>query len=250
MIVRIFILLAALVLFFIEAAFSQADISNYSLFGNYGLIETPTARFGSDKDISLSVSYMPEKHRVLIAKPLASPELHYNLDLIFLPFLEITGTLIRPLNIKEQAWGIGDRGIKMRLRLLQESEKLPAIVIGVHDPAGANTNNGAVYIVISKKMSITDKIIIDSHLGFGFDITKEFWESTTLFMERGDKNISRLTGLFGGIHIKYKNISLLSEYDTNRINCGVAFSINKYLNVRVVSIDFNSIAYGIGIKLY
>ena len=100
----------------------EINYEHISLFGNYGIIEIPTARFGNDADLNLSISYMPEKYRVLRSKPLPFSELHYNASIMFLPFMEITASLIRPNNLSEQGWGIGDRSYKIRFLLLNENK--------------------------------------------------------------------------------------------------------------------------------
>ena len=240
----------SLSLIFIHSIAHTQSKSNYSIFGNLGLIETPTARFGNDKDIGLTVTWLPEKYRVLRAKPIAAPEFHYNLDIIFLPFLEVTATLIRPTNMKEQPWGIGDRSFKIKLKLLEEKVYTPAIAFGIHDPGGANTNSGAVYFNASKKFVLQDNIKIDSHIGYGFDISTPFWEKSHLFSSDGEKNHSRLSGIFGGVEVSYKKFNFLTEYDTDKFNCGAGFFLLNEILIRIVYLNMEVFSISITVELY
>ncbi len=219
-----------------------------SLFGNFGIIETPTARFGNDKELNLSISYLPEKYRVLRSKPLPFSELHYNASIMFLPFVEITASLIRPNNISEQGWGIGDRGYKIRFLLLKENKNRPNIVFGIHDPMGANTHQGAIYFAASKRVEFKNSLNIDFTFAYAFNIKNRLIQKTHLFKMDSTFTDTRLSGIFGGIVLNYKDISLMTEYDTQKINTALSYYFFKHFNVQITLLGLDKLSFGFGFR--
>ncbi len=225
---------------------AQVSKSNISLLGNHGLILTPSARHGNDKELNLNIGYFPEQYRILTQKPLPFNEWHTNVTIMFLPFLEVTATLMTPDNLNEQGWGIGDRSYKAKLHFLQETKFLPSLAVGIHDPFSTNTNQGAVYIVGTKNIVISTHINADVNFGHGFDIQKELWVKTGLFQDNPEDNLSQLKGFFGGIQVKYgNNYSLLFDYDTEKLNVGFSAMFLKYFTSHIYFLGLDGFSFGI-----
>lgn len=216
-----------------------------SIFGIHGIIGIPSARMGIDREMNLSIGFVPQKYKILPDKDFAFNEWHYNFRMTFVPFLELEATLIRPDNIKEQPWGIGDRSFKGRLLIMKEKARLPAVTIGISDPLGANTNQGAVYLV-SSKLFQWKFFHIDTHLGYGFDIQKPFWEKTHLFQDDGSLNQSHLKGIFAGVQLEYKDLSFMFEYDTEKINSGFYFHFLRYFSAGIYTLGFDRLSAQLG----
>ena len=216
-----------------------------TILGNSGLITTPTARFGADRQMQLSYFHVPEKYELLHDKKESSDEQHISFSLMFLPFMEASASLIRPYN---QWWGIGDRSYKVRFRLCNEKKVLPAIAIGIHDAISSNTRQGAVYFVGSKKVDLKNGWTIDGHLGYAFDITDEWLETTHLFQDDSKQNETLLTGVFGGVDLSYRRYNLLLEYDTEKVNLGTSVFIWKYFYAQLSLLGFDALSAGISAR--
>lgn len=228
---------------------AQVSASTISLLGNQGQILTPSARKGNDRELNFNIGYFPAKYRILKQKPIPFNEWHTNMTIMFVPFLEVSATLMTPDNLDEQGWGIGDRSYKAKFHLVEEGEILPAIAIGIHDPLGANTNQGAVYIVGTKEFLINTELNMDANLGYGFDIQKDFWVKSGLFQDETANNISHLKGFFGGIQCIYRsNYSFMVDYDTEKFNMGASAIFLKYLSAQVYLLGFDEISFGLSAR--
>ena len=219
-----------------------------SLFGNFGNIETPSARFGNDKELNLSISYLPEKYRVLRSRPFAFSEWHYNASLVFIPFIEVAASLIRPDNIRDEAWGIGDRSYKIRFLLLKEKKYLPNLVFGIHDPMGANTHQGAVYFVGSKLINLKQNLSLDVTAGYAFNIENSFWHELPVFHYDSTFSATRLKGVFGGVILKHKTFTLLAEYDSNKFNTGLSYCFLKHFSAQILLLGLDEFSFGVGFR--
>jgi len=156
-------------------------------------------------------------------------------SIAFLPFAELSINLTRPYsNIRpgflagtdaHRNWGIGDRSYALRLRVLEETEKLPAVLIGVQDLIGTGffrTN----YIVLSKSKRWQD-VYFSANAGYG-----------------RAKNSRRdyLQGIFGGIQTTWKQLNTTVEYDTQQVNLGVGYNFKNriFLNLALIEAKYFS----------
>lgn len=143
----------------------------------------------------------------------------------YLPFLEGTAMVVRPDNY---AGGIGDRSVHIKLRLLGEDGRWPALALGAQDffgikklhwePADAQ-KFAELYAVASKNLHL-NHLAISLHLGYGTD-----WLPAQ----------SRyLDGFFGGIVITpHRYLSVLAEYDAKKINAGVRLHPCSHLQAQL-----------------
>ena len=237
--------LALLLLPFVSVSQVYNQSPATTLLGSYGCITSPTARFASDRTLFLGMATMPERYQIITDKEHDAPENLINFSLMFLPFMEVSAHLIRPVDISENPFGIGDRSYKVRFFLLKEKEKRPALALGIHDPVSTNTRQGAVYLV-SSKLFQWKFFHIDTHLGYGFDIQKPFWEKTHLFQDDGSLNQSHLKGIFAGVQLEYKDLSFMLEYDTEKINSGFYFHFLRYFSAGIYTLGFDRLSAQLG----
>ena len=124
-----------------------------SLTGLTGLLNVPTAELLKDGEISLGVSYLNKKY--LSASFKNDDGLAYYVTLGFLPFTELS---IRFTKRMAPADALGDRMFSFRIRVIQEKEVIPSILIGIHDPIHSTENRTnrftAAYLVITKNILI------------------------------------------------------------------------------------------------
>lgn len=230
-----------------QAGAQQTSGAHVAVLGMHGGVTTPDARFGADGEINVATSFMPEQYAILTDKAAPASEYMINFSMMFLPFMEASAHIIRPANIQEHFFGIGDRSYKIRFKLLNERSYLPALALGIHDPIATNTRQGAVYLVGSKQLELRSSMLADLSLGYAFDLKDPFWEQTKLFQKVSNNNQSHLNGWFGSAKLNYKAHVLLFDYDTERFNAGYSVLILKKIRAGVYTLGFNELTYQIGI---
>jgi len=110
-------------------------------YGQTGLIEMPTARFAPDGQFAFSVSAMQAQDR-------------YALQFQALPWLETTFRYAR-VDRYFTNHDLYDRSLSFKIRLLEESDYLPEVAVGVQDIIGTGAY-GAEYLVASKQFGDFD----------------------------------------------------------------------------------------------
>jgi hypothetical protein len=143
----------------------------------------------------------------------------------FLPFAEVGVRLTRVTGMPRQA--LGDRMVSVRLRLLEEGARRPAVVVGAHDLVGLR-NFHAVYAVGSKEVARLPVLGgVGLHLGYGLG------DGLALSAEG-----RQFVGAFGGVSVAPRpGVELLAEHDAERVNAGV--------RLHVWRLSFLGAAYGL-----
>ena len=185
-----------------------------SVMGYSGLVVTPTARILEDGQLSANVSRIPKLYADNY-KPYVRT--CYVAAMGFMPFMEATMGFIRPDNFQG---GVGDRTVSVRLRLLREQRRAPAITIGFHDffaveefdlePADAQHFTSS-YIVMTKNIHMFQSATIGFTIGYGSN-----------WLPSSD---NQLNGMFGGVEFSpFDRFQLLLEHDSIHTNAGMRFN--------------------------
>ena len=116
-----------------------SDPYSQNVYGGVGLIETPTARFSVDGEFGFGLSSDEPENR-LYSK------------MQFFPWLEAVlryteGTFVPYLPGSDQTWK--DKGIDLKIRLLEESKNLPQLALGFTDIGGTGYYSSE-YLVATK----------------------------------------------------------------------------------------------------
>ena len=174
--------------------------------GVNGLMTIPTAKFAEDGEFQFGFGYLPAKYSILRQNDFGDQ--FYYITLGYLPFLETSFVIVRSDKVGK-AWGIGDRVIYLRFKIMSESKKFPAIVLGLHDPMGfigeAHAQQfNASYLVATKRLSLFNSLNVDLHLGYGVD-----WIASAQH---------QFVGFFGGAELFAPSFfSLILEYDAEKV---------------------------------
>ena len=124
------------------------DQYSSSTYGGIGLIQTPTARFSDDGEMSIGISHETPFNR-LFAK------------MQMLPWLE---GVVRYTEGEYKAYHLGnpqsfkDKGLDLKVKLFDERDNFPQIAIGLTDVGGTGVDS-AEYIVATKKYKNFDYTI-------------------------------------------------------------------------------------------
>jgi hypothetical protein len=212
---------------------AQVGIGGFS-----AVLTAPTARLVPDGYAIMGVGYIPSPY-ALFEVP-GHDNLAYFATLGFLPFLEIS--IRATLSMDTDSPSIGDRMLSFRGRLLKETDRRPALAIGLHDIAGLidrteGTNNyfTALYLVATKTRRLSDLVNLETTLGYGVDwITAPSHE---------------FDNLFGGVSAGIRDMLFIKgEYDAHRFNFGLGVKGGEFISANIVLMDGNKIACGANIK--
>ncbi len=123
----------------------------YNDFGSPGYLQMPSARMAPDGEVALTLNKV-------------DPYLRYNLNVQMLPWLDATLRYVQDSSVtlftgKDNV----DKGVDLRFRLLEETELLPAVALGLRDLAGTGLFNGE-FLVASKRLGDFD---FTAGLGWG-----------------------------------------------------------------------------------
>ena len=122
-------------------------------FGGIGLIQMPSARFSKEGEFTFGIS-RDDPYRRIYATAQVFPFLEETLK-----YTEGTYKLYRPTI--RQTWK--DKGIDLKIKLLDERKYLPALAIGIADFGGTGAYSGE-YLVASKRLNNFD---FTAGLGWG-----------------------------------------------------------------------------------
>lgn len=184
-----------------------------SLTGTSGLINIPTAAMQGDGTVTVGMNLVDERYHGYAQEKQQGHDMIVQFASVgFLPFLEVGLRLTRGVDVPRQA--IGDRMVSVRLRVLKEGARTPAIVVGVHDIAGTRYFH-AEYILASKQVP-TPVGRVGLHAGYGGD-----WSSVPA-------RAHQFVGGFGGISYSPRPwATLMAEHDAERVNAGVRLRVGR-----------------------
>jgi hypothetical protein len=201
-------------------------VARISDFGGVGLMQTPNARFGADGEFSFGINRVEPLRR-------------YILTLQALPFLEAT---LRYTDIRNAPYSLSpefsgdqtykDRGLDLKLRLLDEQKYLPQLAVGLRDLGGTGLF-ASEYFVVSKRLSAFDLTFGAAWgtLGSRGTIRNPLTYISDRFYTREDSGIGNFStslfsgetiGLFGGASYAtpLDGLRLNVEYDPTDYSSG------------------------------
>ncbi|MAJ29775.1 MAG: hypothetical protein CBC24_01820 [Candidatus Pelagibacter sp. TMED64] len=201
-------------------------------FGGIGLIQMPSARFSKEGEFTFGIS-RDDPYRRIYATAQVFPFLEATLK-----YTEGTYKLYRPTI--RQTWK--DKGIDLKIKLLDERKYLPALAIGIADFGGTGAYSGE-YLVASKRLNNFD---FTAGLGWGRlagsesidnpvgDILGEKWFRRGGHFSLGGKlNLGNsfsgpYAGIFGGVEYftPIEGLSIKLEYDSNDYSDAEGKSLN------------------------
>jgi len=194
---------------------------NASLFGYTGLMLVPSAEIADDGEITGGVSRIP----MLYSNWWPNRRTVFWGRIGFLPFLEAGGMFVRP---DHYGGGFGDRSVYIKVQLLKEKGRRPALAIGTQDffaikqlkwETATAQHFGALYLVASRHDTLRG-VPLHFHLGYGPD-----WLVARTKM---------LVGLFGGVtYSPHRYVTLLAEYDAVCFNAGLRLQPTPFLQAHI-----------------
>ncbi len=201
-----------------DASASDAISLPRTTFGTVGLLEMPSARMAPDGQLDISTSFFKDTQR-------------YNFGFQALPWLAVSFRYSGITHFNPRFRTYYDRSFTAKVRLFEEGEYMPAVVVGTRDVIGTGVYGGE-YIAATK--SVFDDF--DATLGIGWGrlastntLPNPFGYLFKSFNVRpgingvGQANIRQLfhgpkVGVFGGVvwRTPIDNLSLIAEYSSDR----------------------------------
>ena len=154
--------------------------------------------------------------------------------------MEVTGGIVRSENVGTR-WGVGDRIVFFRFKILSEKRSLPGVVLGLHDPLGfigeeRAQHFNASYLVASKGFHLTNTTKLNFHAGYGVD-----WIPAAQY---------QFVGFFGGIEfISLPSSSFMVEYDADKFNAKLRVDFFKNFQGTVGLFGLDKFGGGISYRM-
>jgi len=249
---------------------------SFSNYGTLGLVQAPNARFFEEGTLAFSWSHNdPYLRGSIIAYPFSWMEASYQ-------YTDINNALYSDVSSFSGNQSLKDKGIDLKFRLLEESNFMPQLAIGVRDIGGTSLF-ASEFIVASKRIKNADFTV---GMGWGVlsnnsfknplgNLSDRFYarqerdlEATS---EGGDLNFNTLftgkSGLFGGIELfipKTNGLRLKVELDAtnyeregrepviqdSRVNIGLVKSISENFFVKLAYVKGNTLNFGFSYKIH
>mgnify|MGYP001042532789 CR=1 FL=1 len=186
-------------------------------YGSVGLWQTPTARFGADGALTMGiVANSPYNRLAVSVSPVEGVETTFR-------YTDITNRLYSPDPNFSGDQSYKDRGFDLRVRLLQESDALPALALGFRDLGGTQLF-GAQFLVASRRYYDFDFSLGLGwgRLGSGGPIDNPLARDVAVSSGPGQFSVKSLftsqqIGVFGGLtwDAPIEGLQLSAEYDPN-----------------------------------
>lgn len=229
-----------LTLFFPICLFSQ------SLEGTNGLFKIPNAFIAPDGYSYIGASFYPKGYYELYGTSQDFDGMPTFITLSLFDRIEFMFRYTHQLGqeVNPVTKYFPDRMFTLRFNAVRESQKLPAITIGLHDVSEALGGTSATpwflatYLVATKTYDLS-QFLITPTVGYAYD-----------FINPSRVNSQVFNGLFGGLELSLKsinNLSFISEYDSEGIN--VAFK-TTFLNHFLFSLGLLDLTAPAGFVTY
>jgi hypothetical protein len=196
-----------------------------ALLGYSGMIVVPSATLARDATAVVGFARIPSIYGV---KLFPAQKSIYFAALTFTPFLEATFAMVKPDRLSDRPLHVGDRTASIKLRLLPDTGRIPAVAIGAHDffnlkqlglakPGRKLPENfAALYAVASKSFKPPYVYRLVAHAGYGTD-----WLPAVQ---------NYLVGPFGGMELFVsKALVLMIESDAKHVNFGGRCNLFSHL---------------------
>jgi hypothetical protein len=241
------------VLMMVQTGYGQMNIS-----GKPGLMYIPTSVSPRDGTLSIGGSYNPETYSFRRNGDFS--ENIYFVNLTFIPRLEVNLTLTRSNGVRRIAAirdrsGIGDRQLDVKYQVLTERDNRPSVALVVSAPFGVNNFFNSNALVAGKTWKVSEKVNLELTAGMGspYYLLRKMnpdGSNTSLFSaikvrKKSELPYRYLSGPFGGLNIRYKNIGGgMVEWDSQRLNMGVYTTLFKKWTVQAAILNFDQVSFG------
>lgn len=193
----------------LAAVVAASQLRAQSLTGTTGLLVIPTAGMPADGAVTVGVNVIDRGYHGYLDPGFSEhAALVQYASVGFLPFAEVGLRLTRVVGVPRQA--LGDRMILVRVRVLEEGRRRPAIVLGGNDFVGTHRFH-TLYAVASKTMDGGARLgIVGLHAGVGGDPFRAGYQS------------QGMAGALAGVSASPARwATLMAEYDSRYLNAGV-----------------------------
>ena len=232
--------------------FSASLLSAQLTLGTTGLLNSPSAEMQPEGTVMLGGNFLND-HITRGSFPYDT--YNYFLNITFLPFLEVayTCTLFKATDTfvpwKKGKFVNQDRSFSVRLQLLREQKKLPAIVIGSNDlytqsgggeiltEGEGNQYFSRFWVAAMKHVNVTSTERVGLHLAY-------------LYNRRTDNH---LNGFSGGVSYKPSfapDLNLIVQYDSKSVCVGANYLLWNHLLLQALLQDGQYVSGGLAYKIY
>lgn len=219
--------------------FGFFQLSAQSLTGTNGLFKVPSAYIAPDGQSYIGASFYPKGYYDLYAAGNRYTGMPTFITLSMYDRVEIMFRYTHQLGheVNPQTQYFPDRMFTLRYNALKESDKLPAVTIGLHDVSEALGGTTATpwflstYLVASKTFK-SNTLSISPSVGYAYDV---FGSARPMIFD----------GIFGGIELsssKFPYLTAIGEYDSESFNVALKTTVLGHLHFAVGLLDMQAIS--------
>jgi hypothetical protein len=216
--------------------------------GVTGLMNIPSADMQADGIFMAGANYLPYSMLPLDGAWSSNGTANYFLNVTFLPFLEVAyrcTLLYSERDDTDNRWQ-QDRSVSVRLRLLKERNWLPSVLVGSNDAFTTNQLNPLHEVGGNRFFSSVYAVATKHFRPYGHDVSLTFGGMIPVRKQAAQD------GFFAGIGFspaQLKQLTVIAEYDTNKINVGISARLFGHISAHVFTYGFNSLSFGLRYEL-
>lgn len=217
-----------------SAVFAQ---SLSSMTGYYNI---PSAEISGDRVITLGACFLNSSYYPKFVD-IPQNSFTYFASIGYLPFFEMSLRFTKKI-APPKPEALGDRMVSFKLRIINESEYLPAIAFGAHDFMHTKEQTtdrfNALYLVSTKNFHL-EGILNNVSVTYGYGVD---WISSR-------SNNHQYVGHFGGVELRFlQNYYLISEYDGDNVNGAVKMKFFRHINLLLGYLGFKYFSGGASVN--
>ena len=219
--------------------FGFFHLSAQSMTGTNGLFKVPSAQIAPDGQSYIGASVYPKGYYEYLNAGSRYTGMPTFITLSMYDRIEVMFRYTHQLGheVNPQTRYFPDRMFTLRYNALKESDKLPAVTIGLHDVSEALGGTSATpwflstYLVASKTFK-SNTLSIAPSLGYAYDV---FGSARPMIFD----------GVFGGIEfsfIQYPFVTAVAEYDSDSFNIALKTTLFGHLHFAVGLLDMQALS--------
>lgn len=235
-----------------------AGYAQVNVMGKPGHIMTPSAYWQEGKHFGASFAYIPAPYAInRFMGTLEHTENIYSFRLALTDFIEVNLNITRIPALSDSI-GIGDRHLDVRIMLLREKKRWPALSLILSPPGSRAPHISHDVLVASKKFDTATAGQVSLTAGYGLPFYLEraskgsgskIWDKYPL-KRKSESGNNYLNGFFGAVlwH-PWEFLGFMIEHDSRSLNAGAVVKVKDWLLLQGHSYEGKKAGFSVAIQV-
>jgi hypothetical protein len=240
--------------FFFVMVFSFESPGQVNVLGKPGHIMTPSAKWNTDRQLGIGISYIPREYAINYFMGKYDTELIYGVRVGLTDFLEFNLNITYLPNVERI--GIGDRHADIRLRVLKEEGVIPGLVLILSPPGSVSDFLGHNVLVATKSIKFPLLGGLDVTGGYSlpyilssYPPNRNLIDKGFAFYSRSALNMRYLNGFFSAISWRpFSWVGLMAEYDGEDMHGGIFIQFKEFGSIQMNAYDFKTLGASVNLS--